>query len=339
MTLINDWTFDPFMDACTQSKQIRLTFSDIELARQLFGEQEGNLKRLADLLTIQIDARGNTAHLKGETVAVDLSRQVLEQLYGLLKEKYPVYPNDIDYALRVLRENHTADLKKIFLDTVFITAKKRAITPRNQSQKSYIEAIRNYDIVFGIGPAGTGKTYLAMAMAVSALTKGTVNRIILTRPAVEAGESLGFLPGDLAEKVDPYLRPLYDALHDMMRFEKVAALMQNGVIEVAPLAFMRGRTLNEAFVILDEAQNTTTEQMKMFLTRIGFNSKAVVTGDITQIDLPTGKSSGLVEAKDILTSISGIGFIHFTRQDVVRHRLVQDIINAYEQLEASRSTT
>jgi phosphate starvation-inducible PhoH-like protein len=326
-----------YMDACTQSKQTRLTFSDTELARQLFGEHDGNLRHLADLLFIQIDARGNTVNLKGEAVAVDLSRQVLEQLYGLLKEKYPVYPTDIDYALRILRENHTADLKKIFLDTVFITAKKRAITPRNQNQKAYIEAIRNYDIVFGIGPAGTGKTYLAMAMAVSALTKGTVNRIILTRPAVEAGESLGFLPGDLAEKVDPYLRPLYDALHDMMRFEKVAALMQNGVIEVAPLAFMRGRTLNEAFVILDEAQNTTTEQMKMFLTRIGFNSKAVVTGDITQIDLPMGKSSGLVEANEILTSITGMAFIHFTRQDVVRHRLVQDIINAYEMLEASRN--
>jgi phosphate starvation-inducible PhoH-like protein len=325
------------MDACTQSKQTRLTFSDVELARQLFGEHDGNLRHLADLLFIKIDARGDTVYLKGDAVAVDLARQVLEQLYGLLKEKYPVYPADIDYALRILRENHTANLKKIFLDTVFITAKKRAITPRNQNQKAYIEAIRNYDIVFGIGPAGTGKTYLAMAMAVSALTKGTVNRIILTRPAVEAGESLGFLPGDLAEKVDPYLRPLYDALHDMMRFEKVAALMQNGVIEVAPLAFMRGRTLNEAFVILDEAQNTTTEQMKMFLTRMGFNSKAVVTGDITQIDLPAGKSSGLVEANEILTSVSGIAFIHFTKKDVVRHRLVQDIINAYEILEASRN--
>ena len=325
------------MDECTQSKQTRLTFSDTELARQLFGEQEGHLKRLADLLAIHVDARGNTVHLKGDEVAVDLSRRVLEQLYGLLKEKYPVYPNDIDYALRILKENHTADLKKIFLDTVYITSKKRAITPRNQSQKAYIEAIRNYDIVLGIGPAGTGKTYLAMAMAVSALSKGTVSRIILTRPAVEAGESLGFLPGDLTDKVDPYLRPLYDALHDMMRFEKVAALMQNGVIEVAPLAFMRGRTLNEAFIILDEAQNTTTEQMKMFLTRIGFNSKAVVTGDITQIDLPAGKSSGLVEAKAILTPIAGIQFIHFTKQDVVRHRLVQDIINAYELLEASRA--
>lgn len=327
------------MDACTPNKQTRLTFSDIELARQLFGEQDSHLKRLAELSGILVHARGNTVHLKGDDLSVDLSRRVLEQLYGLLKEKYPVYLNDVDYALRILKENHTADLKKIFLDAVYITSKKRAIAPRNQSQKAYIEAIRNYDIVFGIGPAGTGKTYLAMAMAVSALAKGTVNRIILTRPAVEAGESLGFLPGDLADKVDPYLRPLYDALHDMMRFEKVAALMQNGVIEVAPLAFMRGRTLNEAFVILDEAQNTTTEQMKMFLTRIGFNSKAVVTGDITQIDLPAGKSSGLVEARNILTPVTGIRFIHFTKQDVVRHRLVQDIINAYELLEASRCSS
>ncbi|WP_246804546.1 PhoH family protein [Desulfosarcina cetonica] len=325
------------MDPETQSKQTKLTFSDIELARQLFGEQDTQLKHLEELLGIHIHSRGNCVHLRGDEMAVDLARRVLEQLYRLLKENYPVYAHDIDYALRILREDHSADLKKIFLDTVYITAKKRVITPRNQSQKTYIDAIRNYDIVFGIGPAGTGKTYLAMAMAVAALAKGTVNRIILTRPAVEAGESLGFLPGDLTEKVDPYLRPLYDALHDMMRFEKVAALMQNGVIEVAPLAFMRGRTLNEAFIILDEAQNTTTEQMKMFLTRIGFNSKAVVTGDITQIDLPAGKSSGLVEAKDILGTIEGIRFVHFTRQDVVRHRLVQDIINAYEILEASRN--
>jgi len=324
------------METKTQSKQTRLTFSNPELARQLFGEKDANLKRIAENLGIHVHSRDSAVHLKGDAIAVDLSRRMLEQLYGLLKEKYPVYPNDVDYALRILQKDHTADLKTIFLDTVYITAKKRAITPRNQSQKNYIDAIRNYDIVFGIGPAGTGKTYLAMAMAVSALAKGTVSRIILTRPAVEAGESLGFLPGDLTEKVDPYLRPLYDALHDMMRFEKVAALMQNGVIEVAPLAFMRGRTLNEAFVILDEAQNTTTEQMKMFLTRIGFNSKAVVTGDITQIDLPSGKSSGLIEARDILTPIEGIRFVHFTRQDVVRHRLVQDIINAYEILEAGK---
>lgn len=326
-----------FMDSGSESKKICLTFSDVELVRHLFGQRDDNLRRLGDLLKIDVHARANTVHMLGEAVAVDLARRVLEQLYGLLKEKYPVYPNDFDYALRVLRENYQADLKKIFLDTVFITSKKRAIAPRNQNQKTYIEAIRNYDIVFGIGPAGTGKTYLAMAMAVSALTKGTVSRIILTRPAVEAGESLGFLPGDLTEKVDPYLRPLYDALHDMLRFEKVATLMQTGVIEVAPLAFMRGRTLNDAFIILDEAQNTTTEQMKMFLTRIGFNSKAVVTGDITQIDLPTGKASGLIEANTILTPVSGIGFVHFNRQDVVRHRLVQDIINAYELLEASRN--
>ncbi len=325
------------MDACTKLKQTRLTFSDVELSRQLFGEREENLRHLADVLSIMIDVRGNTVSLRGEAMEVDLARQTLEQLYGLLKEKYPVFLDDFDYALRILKENHTADLKGIFLDTVFISAKKRAITPRNLNQKAYIEAIRTHDIAFGIGPAGTGKTYLAMAMAVSALTKGSVSRIVLTRPAVEAGESLGFLPGDLAEKVDPYLRPLYDALNDMLRFEKVATLMQRGVIEVAPLAFMRGRTLNEAFVILDEAQNTSTEQMKMFLTRIGFNSKAVITGDITQIDLPAGKASGLVEANQILTAVPGIGFIHFTRQDVVRHRLVQDIINAYEKLEASRN--
>ncbi|MBU4415302.1 MAG: PhoH family protein, partial [Proteobacteria bacterium] len=203
-------------------------------------------------------------------------------------------------------------------------------------QKEYIDAIRNYDMIFGIGPAGTGKTYLAMAMAVSALSKGQTNRIILTRPAIEAGEALGFLPGGLAEKVDPYLRPLYDALHDMMRFEKVSNLMHQGVIEVAPLAFMRGRTLNDAFIILDEAQNTTSEQMKMFLTRIGFNSKTVITGDITQTDLPANKSSGLIETKNILQGIDGIKFVFFSKTDAVRHKLVQEIIRAYEELEASK---
>ena len=219
------------------------------------------------------------------------------------------------------------------MDTVFITSKKRQITPKSISQKEYIDAIRSNDMVFGIGPAGTGKTYLAMAMAVESLSKGKVSRIILTRPAVEAGEALGFLPGDLAEKVDPYLRPLYDALHDMMKFEKISMLMQKGVIEVAPLAFMRGRTLNDAFIILDEAQNTTTEQMKMFLTRIGFSSKAVITGDITQTDLPSGTHSGLVESKNILQNIDGIKFVYFTKIDVVRHKLVQEIIRAYEDME------
>jgi phosphate starvation-inducible PhoH-like protein len=222
------------------------------------------------------------------------------------------------------------------LDTVYITSKKTTVAPKSPTQKDYIDAIRKYDIVFGIGPAGTGKTYLAMAMAVSALTKGDVDRIILTRPAVEAGEELGFLPGDLAEKVNPYLRPLYDALHDMMRFEKATSLMQKGAIEVAPLAFMRGRTLNDSFIILDEAQNTTSEQMKMFLTRIGFNSKAVITGDITQIDLPPERMSGLVQAKNILQDIKGIKFVFFSKLDVVRHRLVQGIINAYEEFEAGK---
>ncbi len=315
----------------TDEKQEKLTFPDIELARQLFGEQNSNLKKIADVLDISINARGCTVFIEGDDIASDLARTILNQLYGLIKEKYPVYAKDIDYAVRVLSEDDSIDLKDIFLDTVYITSKKHPITPKSQSQKKYIDAIRNFDIVFGIGPAGTGKTYLAMAMAVSALTKGLVTRIILTRPAVEAGEALGFLPGDLAEKVDPYLRPLYDALHDMMQFEKVSSLMQQGVIEVAPLAFMRGRTLNDSFIILDEAQNTTSEQMKMFLTRIGFSSKAVITGDITQIDLPVDRHSGLVEAKNILQEIEGMGFVFFSKRDVVRHKLVQEIIRAYEE--------
>jgi phosphate starvation-inducible PhoH-like protein len=238
--------------------------------------------------------------------------------------------------VNVLRGDDQRDLKDIFLDKVYITSHKSAVTPKSAAQKRYIDAMRDFDIVFSIGPAGTGKTYLAMAMAVAALSKGQVSRIILTRPAVEAGEALGFLPGDLAEKVDPYLRPLYDALHDMMRFEKVSGLMQKGVIEVAPIALMRGRSLNDSFVILDEAQNTTSEQMKMFLTRIGYNSKAVITGDITQIDLPPNRVSGLIEAKEILQTIDGIRFVFFTKQDVVRHKLVQEIIRAYEELEADR---
>ena len=311
-----------------QSK--KMTFSDLEISRQLFGQQEIHLKRIAESLTLQIQTRGNTVHIQGDPLNVNLAQKLLTQLYALIKNKYPIYPNDIDYAIRLLSADDSADLKDVFLDTVYITSKKNAITPKGINQKAYIDAIRQFDIVFGIGPAGTGKTYLAMAMAVAALAKGTVSRIILTRPAVEAGEALGFLPGDLTEKVDPYLRPLYDALHDMMRFEKVASLMQQGVIEVAPIAFMRGRTLNDSFVILDEAQNTTSEQMKMFLTRIGFNSKAVITGDITQIDLPVHKPSGLIEAKEILSHIEKIAFVYFDQRDVVRHRLVQDIILAYE---------
>jgi phosphate starvation-inducible PhoH-like protein len=316
-----------------EDKQIKLTFGNNDISRQLFGQQDNHLKLISQRLDVVINARGNAAFISGGSEDSALAKNLLEQLYALIKEGYPIYPNDVEFALRILSKDHRAELKAIFLDSVYITAKKRAITPKSQCQKSYIDAIRNNDIVFGIGPAGTGKTYLAMAMAVAALTKGVVNRIILTRPAVEAGEALGFLPGDLAEKVNPYLRPLYDALHDMLRFEKVSGLMQQGVIEVAPLAFMRGRTLNDSFIILDEAQNTTSEQMKMFLTRIGFSSKAVITGDITQIDLPSEKASGLVQAKQILSDIEGIAFIFFSKRDVVRHRLVQDVIRAYEDFD------
>ncbi len=320
-----------------EDTQLKLTYPDNDLARQLFGEQNSNLQRISDALEISIHARGGTVFVQGDKITAALVETTLEQLYGLLKQNYPLYPNDIDYAIRILSADDSAALKEIFLDTVYITSKKSTITPKSRAQKEYIDSIRNNDIVFGIGPAGTGKTYLAMAMAVSALSKGEVSRIILTRPAVEAGETLGFLPGDLADKVDPYLRPLYDALHDMMRFEKVTNLMSQGVIEVAPIAFMRGRTLNDSFIILDEAQNTTTEQMKMFLTRIGFRSKAVITGDITQIDLPSNKASGLIETKNILQGIKGIQFAFFSKADVVRHKLVQDIIKAYEDLEAERA--
>ena len=314
----------------------RLEFTNIDLARQLFGERNSHLQKIAQSTDVEINARGNTVFITGDEIAVALAGKVLNQLYNLLQEGYPIHPNDIDFAVSVLSGNDRVNLKEIFLDRVYIASKKSAVTPKSLAQKEYIDAIRKYDIVFGIGPAGTGKTYLAMAMAVSALSKGMVSRIILTRPAVEAGEALGFLPGDLAEKVDPYLRPLYDALHDMMRFEKAAALMQKGIIEVAPIAFMRGRTLNDSFIVLDEAQNTTSEQMKMFLTRIGFNSKAVITGDITQIDLPSDRTSGLIESKDILQIIDGIKFVFFSKKDVVRHKLVQEIIRAYEDLEADK---
>jgi phosphate starvation-inducible protein PhoH and related proteins len=317
----------------------KATYPDVDLARHLFGEHNGNLDRIALALDVKIHARGSSLHFQGDPIDTTLAKTILDQLYQLLKEGYPIYENDVDYAIRVLSEDDTADLRAIFMDTVYVTSKDRTISPKSRAQKEYIDAIRNHDIVFGIGPAGTGKTYLAMAMAVSALSQGLVSRIILTRPAVEAGEALGFLPGDLAEKVDPYLRPLYDALHDMMRFEKVNSLLQRGIIEVAPIAFMRGRTLNDSFVILDEAQNTTSEQMKMFLTRIGFSSKAVITGDITQIDLPSTKPSGLIETKNILSDIDGIRFVFFSKADVVRHRLVQDIIRAYEELEKEKQRT
>ena len=308
-----------------------LVLEDNNLARTLCGEQGLNLKIIARELQVTVHHRGNEVTIEGDAADVALAKKTLEQLYGLLAKGYPVYSEDIEFAVQIISANERVSLRDVFLDQVYISSKKRTITPKTINQKIYIDAIRKNDIVFGIGPAGTGKTYLAMAMAVASLAKGEKNRIILARPAVEAGEKLGFLPGDLFEKVNPYLRPLYDALHDMMDFEKASRMLQHGTIEVAPLAFMRGRTLNDAFVILDEAQNSTSEQMKMFLTRLGFGSKAVITGDITQIDLPSGTRSGLVETRDILTGIKGIKFIYFDEKDVVRHRLVREIVRAYEE--------
>jgi phosphate starvation-inducible protein PhoH and related proteins len=311
----------------------KIVFPDNDTLHSLFGEHDRNIKLIEKLEGVKLGVRGNVISVTGSQLSINLIRNLFSQLYEITRKGYPIYPVDIEYAHRILSEDCTADLEHIFLDTVFISSKKRIITPKSIAQKLYIDAIRNSDMVFGIGPAGTGKTYLAMAMAVSALLEKKVSRISLARPAVEAGEKLGFLPGDLSEKVNPYLRPLYDALHDMIDFDRASALINRGVIEVAPLAFMRGRTLNDSFVILDEAQNTTSEQMKMFLTRLGYGSKAVITGDVTQIDLPKDKISGLVEAEELLFRTDGIRFIHFSELDVVRHPLVQNVIRAYNHLE------
>lgn len=311
----------------------KLIFPDHDLVRNLCGEHNAHLRLIEEKTGVSVNVRGNVLSLKGGDWEVELAGKILNQLYDLLKSSYPIYLNDVDYAIRILSGNPSVDLKKIFKDEVYISSKKKVITPKTINQKHYIDSIRRFDIVFGIGPAGTGKTYLAMAMAVASLAKKEVNRVVLARPAIEAGEHLGFLPGDLYEKVNPYLRPLYDALHDMMDFDNASRLLQRGVIEVAPIAFMRGRTLNDSFVILDEAQNATSEQMKMFLTRLGFSSKTVITGDVTQTDLPNGKISGLVQAKGILEGIKGIQFVYFSREDVIRHPLVQEIIDAYEKLE------
>ncbi len=311
----------------------KVVFDDLQLANALFGAHNENLKRIAKTVGVKINAKGNTLTIQGEDTDIQLSRRVLNDLYHLLQKGYPLYPNDIGYALRIISDDWSVNLEEIFLDAVYISSKRKMITPKSLAQKRYIDAIRKYDLVIGIGPAGTGKTYLAMAMAVAFLMKQEVERIVLTRPAVEAGEKLGFLPGDISEKVNPYLRPLYDALHDMMDFDRASKLVEKGVIEVAPLAFMRGRTLNDSFIILDEAQNTGPEQMKMFLTRLGFSSKAVITGDITQVDLPENKTSGLIEVQGILKGIDGIEFVYFSDKDVVRHPLVQDIIKAYDTYE------
>ena len=308
-----------------------LTFVDNTKASALYGALNKNLQAVEKCSGVTIHVRGMNLRIVGMPHEVELVANLLNQLYELIGRGYPLYSSDFAFGLRILASTPKARLDKIFLDKVFVTTQNRAVSPKTRNQKIYIDAIRDNDIVFGIGPAGTGKTYLAVAMAVSALTGGQVKSIILTRPAVEAGEKLGFLPGDVAQKVNPYLRPLHDALNDMLGPEKARDLIEQGIIEIAPLAFMRGRTLSNAFIILDEAQNTTREQMKMFLTRIGFDSRAVITGDTTQVDLPMKNQSGLLQAKKILVNIDGIAFCSFSKEDVVRHPLVQQIINAYEK--------
>ena len=312
----------------------RLTLEDNRVALALFGERNANLKIIERETGAQVHSRGNDLTIVGPAEMVAVARSLVDQLYRMARGGKSIGPEDIGRAAVALRADAGVDLRDVFHDTILVAGRARPISPKGLAQKRYADAIREHDIVFGIGPAGTGKTYLAMALAIRALMEKQVKRIVLTRPAVEAGERLGFLPGSMEEKVSPYLRPLYDALHDMMDFEKADQLVARGLIEVAPIAFMRGRTLNDAFVILDEAQNTTPEQMKMFLTRLGFESKAVITGDVTQIDLPENRRSGLNEAITLLSNIPGIAFRYFTEVDVVRHPLVQQIIKAYDNAKA-----
>jgi phosphate starvation-inducible PhoH-like protein len=316
-------------------KTARLEFPDNDKVRVLCGAHNEHLKLIERRLGLQVGSRGGQLVVAGaDEERVRVGETLLRELYELIVSGYPLHPEDVDQATKLAVQN--VPLKEIFGDTVYVSARHRIITPKGLGQKRYIQAIRENDIVFGIGPAGTGKTYLAMAMAVSFLIERKVKRIVLCRPAVEAGERLGFLPGDIAEKVNPYLRPLHDALFDMVDYEKASAFIERGTVEVAPLAFMRGRTLNDAFIILDEAQNTTGEQMKMFLTRLGYGSKAVITGDVTQVDLPSGRASGLMEVQRVLRGVEGIEFCSFTEIDVVRHPLVQEVVRAYEAFDLER---
>jgi phosphate starvation-inducible protein PhoH and related proteins len=296
----------------------------------LFGSYDENLKHLESLFNVRIRTQGHELLVDGEPSDLERIDRIVGQLSSLMRDGYKLSNADVKTASDLVAHDESVDLRDHFLRGSLTTAGKRRVAPKTVNQRRYLDAIEQFDIVFGIGPAGTGKTYLAMAQAVSFLAAKKVSRIILARPAVEAGEKLGFLPGDLQEKVNPYLRPLYDALYDMLETDRVARYIERGTIEIAPIAFMRGRTLNDSFVILDEAQNTTAEQMKMFLTRLGFGAKAVITGDITQIDLPAGRTSGLVEAMKVVGGIEGISFVHFDDRDVVRHKLVQQIVKAYE---------
>jgi phosphate starvation-inducible PhoH-like protein len=299
----------------------------------LFGTQDENLRRIERTFGVTLTARGNELNILGEPEPVGEVVRLLTELSAVYEKGYRFRPGDVSTAIRVISDAPGTSLVEFFLPEGLLASVRRLVTPRSIKQQLYIKAMAEYDIVISIGPAGTGKTYLAVAMAAAALTEKRVRRIVLARPAVEAGEKLGFLPGDLNEKVNPYLRPLHDALYDIMGYEKVQRMLERGIIEVAPIAFMRGRTLNDSFIILDEAQNTTTEQMKMFLTRIGFNAKAVVNGDITQVDLPQGRQSGLREAQEVLAGLDGIKFYTFDQRDVVRHSLVQQIVSAYDQFD------
>jgi len=315
-----------------EEREAEITRTVIQIGSEiqsLFGRADEHRKLIEEALHVKLLVRNGLLIINGSEKDIVIGEQVIRQLLAVLEKEGKLEAQEVKLALK-LSSGREEEFQRIQSDVIEVSPKKRPVRPKSPGQKRYIDAIRQYDIVLGIGPAGTGKTYLAMAMAVNALLKKQVSRIILTRPAVEAGEKLGYLPGTLYEKISPYLRPLYDALYDMIEVERVNRLIEQGTIEIAPLAFMRGRTLNEAFIILDEAQNTTSEQMKMFLTRLGFGSKAVITGDITQVDLPTGRISGLIEVRQILKDVAGIKFIYLSEEDVVRHELVSAIIRAYE---------
>ena len=311
-----------------------LVLEDNAVAQLLFGENDRFLRAIEAEIGVEIQARGNRLRVKGGKLERKVAHRVLRDLYDMVASGLPIDESDVHQVTRLAQGGSGSPAAQAVVDGEAVeVGRRKRIVPRTENQRNYVSAIRSHDMIFGVGPAGTGKTYLAMAMAVSALRRREYARIILTRPAVEAGEKLGFLPGTLLDKIDPYLRPLSDALHDMLEPDEIARRMERGIIEVAPLAYMRGRTLNDAFIVLDEAQNTTSEQMRMFLTRMGFDSKAVINGDVSQTDLPKGVASGLIEARRFLADVPGISFVHFNEKDVVRHPLVQEIIKAYERVE------
>jgi len=319
-----------------QKTSLELTL-DEQQTHTLFGNHDENIRMIEDAFGVKISSRGNEIFVGGSTDGMAAVEKMLGELQQLIGQGYPLKKSDVITGVRVLRDRPETNLVEFFTDDAVSSSIRRVVSPRNMAQKLYLQSIIDNDIVFGVGPAGTGKTYLAVAAAAASLQDKQIKRIVLCRPAVEAGERLGFLPGDIAEKINPYLRPLYDSLYDIIGFEKVEKLMERSVIEIAPLAFMRGRTLNDAFIILDEAQNTTPEQMKMFLTRLGFGSKAVVTGDITQVDLPDGKKSGLREVRRILEGVDGLKFFDFSDRDVVRHPLVAKIVTAYDRIDREKA--